>query len=354
MAHNIDSIVNVSISLESPAVSSESFGTLLLIGSLPADHEELDAQPALVGTYSGIKEVENAGWGTDDDVYKAALVAFSQDPKPDKIMIAPRQVASGEQEKFITTLNRAYETVGWYGFSCVGITNDEIEEIAVWTEATEKLFGFTTSSEELVVSTSGLLRTHGWFTNQTGEYDKYLDVAVMAKCFGYEPGSETWALKTLAVVSPSTINSTLAVTLDAQNMNYYVTIAGSNVTQTGKVLGDEWIDVIRFRDWLKNDMQVRVFNAFRKNPKLPYTDNGISVIDGCMKASLRSGQGTGGIAEDEYDEDDNLIPGYTTYVPLAANLTSAQKKSRDLSDCKWTARLAGAIQVVKIEGQLGY
>lgn len=354
MANNIDSIVKVSISLESPAVSSESFSVLLLIGSLPAKYAELEKQPAQVGTYTSIKEVENAGWETTEDVYKAALVAFSQDPKPEKIMIAPRQVASGEEEAFLTTLNRAYDTVGWYGFSCIGITDEEVDAIAVWAEATEKMFGFTTSSEELVVTTSGLLRTHGWFTNQTGEYDKFLDVAVMAKCFGYAPGSETWALKTLAIVNPSKISGTLTATLDNQNMNYYVTIAGSNVTQNGKVLGNEWIDVIRFRDWLKNDMQVRVFNAFRKNPKLPYTDNGIGVIEGCMKASLLSGQVVGGISEDEYDADDNLIPGYTTSVPLAANLTSAQKKSRDLADCKWTARLAGAIQAVEIEGQLGY
>lgn len=354
MANNIDSIVNVSVVLESPAVSSESFSILLLIGSLPKGYAALAEQPAPVGSYSNIKEVENAGWKADEEVYRAALVAFGQDPKPNHIMIAPRQVASGDEEAFLTTLNRVYETAGWYGFSCVGISDDDINDIAVWAEATEKIFGFTTTSETNPVTTTGLLRTHGWFTNQTGEYDKFLDVAAMAKCFGYTPGNETWALKSLAIVSPSAINSTQAATLDNQNMNYYVTIAGSNVTQTGKMLGNEWIDVIRFRDWLKNDMQLRVFNAMRKNSKLPYTDNGISVIDGCMKASLKSGQSAGGIAEDEYDADDNLIPGYTTSVPLAASLTAAQKKSRDLSDCKWTARLAGAIQAVELEGQLGY
>ena len=353
MANNIDSIAKVTIGLESPAVSSDSFGTLLLVGTLPT-YEYLDVKPADVGIYSDIKEVSDAGWRTTDDVYKAAQVAFGQSPKPDKIMIAPRKVVSGDEESFLATLNRAFDTAGWYGFSCIGVAEDELNDIAVWAEATEKIFGFTTSSETCPVTTSGLMRTHGWFTNQTGDYDKYLDVAVMAKCFGYEAGSETWSLKSLAIVSPSTIGSTLCATLDNQNMNYYVTVAGSNITQTGKMLGDEWIDTIRFRDWLKNDIQLRVFNAMRKNPKLPYTDNGISVIEGCMKASLKAGTVVGGIAEDEYDSDDNLIPGYTTNVPLAANLTSAQKKSRDLSGCKFTARLAGAIHVAELSGTLGY
>ena len=354
MANSIDSIVKVEISLESPTVTAETFGRLLLVGALPAKHEELETQPEKVGIYSTIKEVENAGWESTEEVYKAALVALSQNPKPDYIMIAPRQMVVGEVESFVTTLNRAYETTGWYGFSCIGISDEEINDVAIWAEATEKMYSFTTMSEECPVTVEGLLRTHGWFTNKTGEYDKFLDIAVMAKCLSYTPGSETWALKSLSVVSPSTIGNTLVAILDNQYMNYYVTIAGSNVTQTGKLLGNAWIDVIRFRDWLKNDMQLRVFNAFRENPKLPYTDNGISVIDCCMKASLKSGQTVGGIAEDEYDEDDNVIPGYTTSVPFASNLTAAQKKSRDLPDCKFTARLAGAIQVANIEGQLGY
>ena len=354
MANSIDSIVKVSISLESPAMNRESFSRLLLVGSLPAGYAALAKQPEQVGIYSGIKDVEAAGWKVDDEMYKAAQVAFQQDPKPEAIMIATRQVVSGDEESFLTTLNRAYETTGWYGFSCIGITDSELNAIAVWAEATEKLFSFTTTNEVCPVTTDGLLRTIGWYTNQSGEYDKYLDVAIMAQCFGYKPGSETCALRTLRLVKPSTISTALVASLDNQNMNYYVTIAGVCVTQNGKVLGNEWIDVIRFRDWLKNDMQVRIFNAFRQNPKLPYTDNGIGVIEGCMKASLKSGKDVGGIADDEYDEDENLIPGYTTHVPLAANLTSEQKKSRDLTGCSFTARLAGAIQVVTLEGQLGY
>ena len=45
----------------------------------------------------------------------------------------------------------------------------------------------------------------------------------------------------------------------------------------GKTGGGEWIDVIRFRDWLQNDMQVRVVNLLIVNPKIPYTDNGIGL-----------------------------------------------------------------------------
>ena len=73
-----------------------------------------------------------------------------------------------------------------------------------------------------------------------------------------------------------------------------------------------------------------------------------------MIASLKEGVRRGGISEDAYDEEDNRIPGYITSVPLAANLTDEQKASRKLIDCKFSAILAGAIHVVKVNGALVY
>ena len=86
--------------------------------------------------------------------------------------------------------------------------------------------------------------------------------------------------------------------------------------------------MIRFRDWLKNDMQLRIINTIVKNSKIPYTDKGIGIIHNQMIASLKEGVRRGGISEDAYDEEDNRIPGYITSVPLAANLTDEQKASR--------------------------
>lgn len=101
-------------------------------------------------------------------------------------------------------------------------------------------------------------------------------------------------------------------------------------------------------------MQVRVANLFITNPKIPYTDKGIGLIQNQMIASLKSGVYYGGIAPDEYDEYGNVIPGFVTHVPLSANLTVSQKASRKLTDCTFTARLAGAIHFTEIKGSLTY
>ncbi len=108
------------------------------------------------------------------------------------------------------------------------------------------------------------------------------------------------------------------------NLDYFITVGNKNITMNGKVVAGEWADVIRFRDWLKNDMQVRVVNLFVTRPKVPYTDSGIGLVQNQMLASLKAGQDVGGIAEEEFDEDGNSIPGYTTSVPLAASLSASR------------------------------
>ena len=184
--------------------------------------------------------------------------------------------------------------------------------------------------------------------------NKYLHIAWAAECLNNEAGSETWVHKKLIGVQPCNMTSTDMTILKAYNVSYYTTYADRDITQGGKVAAGEWIDVIRFRDWLQNDMQIRVFNTLVKHPKVPYTDEGISLIKNQMIASLKQGQVQGGIAPTEFDEDENEIPGFVVKVPLAANIPDFQKHSRVLKDCTFRARLAGAIHVVEIKGVLAY
>lgn len=75
---------------------------------------------------------------------------------------------------------------------------------------------------------------------------------------------------------------------------------------------------------------------------------------GVEDVKAKAGQQAGGIAPTEYDEDQNEIPGYVTKVPLAANLTAVQKASRKLKGVSFQARIAGAIHMVEINGNLTY
>ena len=242
---------------------------------------------------------------------------------------------------------------GWYGLALAGADYTDYDEVAYIIESTEKLFVFSVQSKEipLKLSRTDYLRTVAIYSNSA---DEYAHVAWLAECFSYAPGSETWAYKTLAGVTVAELTTREMSRLDEENINYYVNCANKNITLQGKVIGGEWIDVIRFRDWLKNEMQIRIFELLVKYPKIPYLDDGITLVENQMRATLQDGQEAGGIAVTEFDENEEPVEGFTVTVPKAASLSSAQRATRKLRNCRYTARLAGAIHIVEIQGNLTF
>lgn len=343
----LDRLVNVKISISSAVPDSTSFNYLLIVGASPL--QAPSEAPPDVGVYYSFDDVTNAGWKlSDDNVAKAAYVAFAN--CADKIFIAVRKTVSDTPESIDTTLTRALSVDGWYGIALVDEKEGDISAASAWTETQEKIFCFSTTE---TTNPAGIqnMRSVGIYTDSNG-YNPFIHVAALAKCLGYDAGSETWAYKTLAQITPVSLSNTQIDTLDGQNLNYYLACAGRNILLTGKVCGGEWIDTIRFRDWLHNDMQKRIYNLLCTNSKVPYTNAGISLIENQMISSLKQGQIQGGIANTEYDTDGNEVPGYTVTVPNAVDVPDADKATRTLNNCKFTARLAGAIHLVKITGVL--
>lgn len=365
---NLADIVQVNIDLNSPAVDSTSFDNLLLVG--PPPQKAVEKAPPIMGVYSSLEEVNSAGWvsvgDNADPIGVAAMVAFAQSPQPSSVYIAVQQTSQetgkeAELEHPVDTLSRALSYSGWYVICPAGIPESQFEDMAQWTEAQTKLFAYTYLSDKDPVG-SVYYRAMGWYGKENNAQqdedipsaNRYLHVAAVADCLAYASGSETWAFKSLASVYPATLNSSDMKVLKESNINFYTTYAGKNITINGKVKAGEWIDVIRFRDWLQNDMQMRILNLLLMNPKIPYTNSGIGLVENQMIASLTAGVEAGGIAPDEYDADGTLIPGYTVTVPNSASLTAAQKASRELTGCKFKARIAGAIHAVEVSGSLTY
>lgn len=278
---------------------------------------------------------------------------------PDKALEAPAD-----------TIARALATSGWYVLCTAGIAPRYYEEIAAYIETQEKMFCYTEmdffgggenggnapSVGNVYYRTCGIYgrETTDQADEDVPEANLYMNVAWVAKWLNYESGSETSAFKTLAGVYPSRLTSTEMKALKESSLNYFITVGNKNISMNGMVVAGEWADIIRFRDWQKNDMQVRVVNLFITRPKVPYTDSGIALVQNQMIASLKAGQDVGGIAEDEFDENGETIPGYVTSVPLAASLSASEKASRILRKCKFKARLAGAIHFAELTGSLTY
>ena len=383
MSSNLERICIVDIAIASPISNDANFDNCLIIGPAPAAPK---GDIPKVGVFNELGELTELGFvavgANADPIGVAARVAFSQSPKPHEVYVtcvpaaAPVVAAEGEEEagtepvvpaavSVADVLTEALDTNGWYCICPVGLTKEQVKEVIEWTETQNKLCGYIDDDPDNPIVQAGIyMRSYPVYPKVTPDQadadvpleNKYgMAIAMAAKAMNYHAGSETWALKPLAAVTPSKLNSTAIKKMQAANFNYVLTVASKNITQGGKTNSGEWIDIVRFRDWLQNDMQVRVVNLLvTYKGKVPYTDGGIALVQNQMISSLKDGQRYGGISPTEYDEDGNEIPGFVTHVPLAANIPATKKASRVLEDVSFEARLAGAIHMVTIKGTLTY
>lgn len=251
----------------------------------------------------------------------------------------------------------------FYGIILADRERENILAMADWAEAETKLFvtcsgedgmdnGEVTADIGSELEANNYFRTAIWYHT---EYDSdYPDSGAMARCFAIEPGGETWANKRLSGISVDNLTETQYKALTKKNINTFEKFRNIAITQNGVVSAGEWIDVIRFRDWLVEQIRVEEFNMLINRDKLPYTDAGIAIVENVLNKVLKKGQDRGGIAPTEYDEDGNKILGYKITVPKASSISANKKASRVLSDVTFTARLAGAIHAMEIKGSLTY
>lgn len=357
MSNNISDIVNVTIAIESPATDSASFSNLLLVIPQPTNASSEDMPT--VAVIESAKDLIVYGYTTTDEAYKAATVAFNQDMKPDKVYVIARKNTLDSTETIADCLDRALSVNEWYGVALVSYTTaTEIEAAAAWAEANSKLFGFTYTAGTLPIDITPYNNTIAFYAgdiknSEIPDGNKYAVIAFMSKCFAYNPGSETWGLKTLKGVTSSDLTTTKINTLKNSNVNFYFTVANKDVTFEGKVGSGEWIDVIRFKEWLINKIQIEVFSYMSKSSKVAFNDAGITGIQNVIESILSSAQGTG-IDNDRYNDDDEVEKGYTVTVPKSSSISSTDKRNRKLTGVEFTARLTGAIHETQIKGTLVY
>jgi len=171
--------------------------------------------------------------------------------------------------------------------------------------------------------------------------EQYPCAAWAGKGLPKDPGSITWDLKTLIGIDYTELSSTEKTNLAAKNCNYYTQIAGINVTQKGITSGDEWFDVIHGLDWVQARMQEQVFGVLANADKIPYTDPGIAVVEGAVRAILKEAVSAGVFA---------ASPEPTVTVPKAVAVSTADKANRILRNVKFYATLAGAIHESEVSG----
>jgi hypothetical protein len=239
------------------------------------------------------------------------------------------------------------ENDDWY---CLIPTNQGkavITAAAVYIETTSKTMIAASPDSDIYDSTS---TTDIAAALQTAAYDRTMLIyhykanlqRPAGRWGGYglpqDPGSITWAYKTLSGLDYMTLTDNQITAIDTKDCNYYVRISGVNHTQTGVVPSNEWFDVIRGTDFLAARMQEAIFAQLVNVKKIPFTDVGAGIIENEVRGVMQLGV-----------NNTIINPGFTVTVPKVADVSAANKAARLFPDVKAEGTLQGAIHKTAIE-----
>jgi hypothetical protein len=234
---------------------------------------------------------------------------------------------------------------GWYAIACTDRTSATVQAIAAWTEAQTKIFGTASPDTNIInenyvtdtTSIAALLNRSGYVRSfviyHQDAANDFPECAWFGNCLPLVPGSETWKFKQLAGIAYSDLSTNQSQNALSKCCNTYEFIGGVGITQDGKMAQGEYIDIIRGVDALVSRVQYLVYQTLASSNKVPYTDFGITAIQGQILTALQEAQNNNFLA----DSPEPVV-------------TAADKAARILRNVKFTATLAGAIHAVQITG----
>lgn len=170
---------------------------------------------------------------------------------------------------------------------------------------------------------------------------QYADCAWMGKQFPKNPGSATWAFKSLAGVAVDSLTDTQISNIEANDANHYTSTKGLSMTLQGTMASGRFIDIQRGIDWLTVRMQERILQLLANSDKIAFTDAGIASLESEVRAQL-----------EEAVANNVITTGYTVTPPAVADVSATDKANRVLGDLDFSATLAGAIHTVTINGSV--
>ena len=257
------------------------------------------------------------------------------------------------------------ESNDFYGV--VSLYNSElyVADVASWCESNEKLYIVASADTECATVAEGVYATDALHDLKANSYarscpifhpraSEFMDAAETGRFFPISPGGDNWRLKTLSGVTSGWGNgtqftSTQITNIKAKRANFYYVLGGATVIGgDGKVSANEYIDVVRGRDWWVARMGERLANLLIQSEKVPFTAAGISLVEAQVRAQNEEGIKAGLI--NPGSPPDIAAPIVT--VPTSGSVSAANRAARNLPDVNTIWTLAGAINAMTVNAQV--
>lgn len=270
-------------------------------------------------------------------------------------------------------------STAWYSLSLDSNSQAEIEAAAQWIEATGtggKVGLFNSSdygNEDTAVTTDlfSVLKADSYSRSFAVQNNTqllcYAGAAIASDVLARNPGSYTLGFQTLPGVpadSGTTLTEAQQLAINsmstgtpgpgAKNGNWYATVAGENIVFPGCAPSGRFFDITIFCDWLAVTIQQRCFavltGAASAPGKLPYTDDGLSLLGEAVQGVLRLGAtpAYGGIVPDGADPTRPIV----VDVQTVASIDQTDRTNRNVpaGAITYSAGLTGAVETLTVQG----
>ena len=338
----IDSFVEVNITRQTAQIDITSFSVPMLLTT----HDAFTERARVYGSLEGV----GADFDTASATYIMASKVFGQQLKPATIVIGRRD----ELETYPAALVAVQaENDDWYAVAIDSHVKADILAMANTIQGMTKLFFAATADADVISAVAtddvGSALYNGNYDRTSLVYSPTADTDYPEAAWLWQlvetPGSNTWALKTLAGVTVTNLTETAVGVLNDKKVNYFRRVKGAAIIMNGCVASGEWIDTMIFLDWLKARLQEAIFYRMINSKKIPFDTSGVAIIENEIRSVLTLGVTNGGIA---------TTPAYTVISPSVLAVPETQRAQRILGDFLFTARLAGAVHKVVVRGTVSY
>lgn len=366
----LNRVTNVTVTLSARAAQGRNFGSMLILGNstvIPiTERLRLYSDPADIGD----------DFGVDSEEYKAAVVWFSQSPRPTQLYVGRwvdslTSAESGPTETLLQAVNALLDYNSWYGLHLavpVGDYPDDADLIsvsaAIESATVSRILAITSSEADIL---SSALETDLATKLKAAKYSRtyiqysstspYAALSAFGRAFTVNfTGSNTTItlkFKQLPGITYETIGTSQANALEAKNCNVYVYYENDTaILEQGVMCNGDFFDERHGLDWLQNAVQTADYNTlYTSTTKIPQTDAGTTtrianiekVLDVADKNGLFApGIWTGG-PMGQLGTGDTLTKGYYTWADTVDNQLQTDREARKGVPIQVAAKLAGAV-----------
>lgn len=333
MASDVNVVINIA-----KAVTGSGFGFPLIFQG--------KASAAIPYTEcSNINDVTTAlgsGYATNP-IYKAALLMLMQNTAPSKFAIMASTTAT------VAALPAIIDKA-WRQLIVVSLgTEDEstAAEISAYIETTDSKMYFTSVATVSGATISGNERTVMLVHTDTDSTVVFPEAALVGATAGKSAGSINYKNQILNGLNPVALTDAQLTAIEAAHAMAAVVKAGYVVTSDGKTTSDEYIDIVDSKDYIVQNIVYQTQLVLIQNDKIPYDNNGISMLENVCVNVLRDAANNGMIATN--DEGSYIYS--VDYQPRSAT-AATDRAARTYVEGSFSFALAGAIDTVEINGTI--